>query len=169
MTRCPLAAHSPAYRLLSLAAALILVATAAAHADTVPEPATGFTKRVKVVAQRHMVAAANPLAAATGREMLRRDGSAIDAAIATQMVLNLVEPQSSGIGGGAFLLYWSARDHHAESYDGRETAPAAARPDRFLAADGAPIAFMDAMIGGRSVGVPGTLRMLALAHRRQGR
>ena len=116
-----------------------------------------------------MVAAANPLAAEAGREMLRRGGGAIDAAIATQMVLNLVEPQSSGIGGGAFLLYSSARDHHIESYDGRETAPAAARPDRFLGADGAPIAFMDAMIGGRSVGVPGTLRMLALAHRRHGR
>ncbi len=116
-----------------------------------------------------MVAAANPLAAEAGREMLRRGGSAIDAAIATQMVLNLVEPQSSGIGGGAFLLYWSQRDGHVESYDGRETAPATARPDRFLAADGAPMPFMAAMIGGRSVGVPGTLRMLALAHRKHGR
>ena len=116
-----------------------------------------------------MVVAANPLAAEAGREMLRRGGGAIDAAIATQLVLNLVEPQSSGIGGGAFLLYWSARDGHVESYDGRETAPAAARPDRFLGPEGAPLAFMDAMIGGRSVGVPGTLKMLALAHRRHGR
>src|SRR5258708_15089902 len=109
MARCLVAAHSPAYRLLSLAAALILVAAAAAHADTVPEPATGFTKRVKVVAQRHMVAAANPLAAAAGREMLRAGGAAIDAAIATQMVLNLVEPQSSGIGGRALIPYCAAR------------------------------------------------------------
>ena len=122
-----------------------------------------------VIAKRDMVAAANPLAAEAGREMLRRGGSAIDAAIATQMVLNLVEPQSSGIGGGAFLLYWSARDHRVESYDGRETAPAAARPDRFLAQSGAPMPFVQAMIGGRSVGVPGTLRMLALAHRKHGR
>lgn len=116
-----------------------------------------------------MVVAANPLAAEAGREMLRKGGTAIDAAIATQMVLNLVEPQSSGIGGGAFLLYWSAGDARVESYDGRETAPAAARPDRFLAPNGAPMPFVQAMIGGRSVGVPGTLRMLALAHRKHGR
>ncbi|HLJ20628.1 MAG TPA: gamma-glutamyltransferase, partial [Stellaceae bacterium] len=122
-----------------------------------------------VVAKHDMVAAANPLAAEAGREMLRQGGNAIDAAIATQLVLNLVEPQSSGIGGGAFLLYWAARDRRVESYDGRETAPAAARPDRFLAPDGAPMPFVQAMIGGRSVGVPGTLRMLALAHRKHGR
>ena len=122
-----------------------------------------------VVAKRDMVAAANPLAADAGREMLRRGGDAIDAAIAMQMVLNLVEPQSSGIGGGAFLLYWSARDARVESYDGRETAPAAARPDRFLAQTGQPMPFVEAMIGGRSVGVPGTLRMLAMAHRKHGR
>jgi gamma-glutamyltranspeptidase/glutathione hydrolase len=169
MTRCPLAAHSPAYRLLSLAAALILVAPAAAHADTVPEPATGFTKRVKVVAQRHMVAAANPLAAAAGREMLRAGGAAIDAAIATQMVLNLVEPQSSGIGGGAFIVYWTARGQEVVTYDGRETAPAAATPDRFLDADGKPRGFFDAAIGGRSVGVPGVLRALELAHKAHGK
>jgi gamma-glutamyltranspeptidase/glutathione hydrolase len=154
---------------LSLAAALILVATAAAHADTVPEPATGFTKRVKVVAQRHMVAAANPLAAAAGREMLRAGGAAIDAAIATQMVLNLVEPQSSGIGGGAFIVYWTARGQEVVTYDGRETAPAAATPDRFLDADGKPRGFFDAAIGGRSVGVPGVLRALELAHKAHGK
>jgi len=122
-----------------------------------------------VIAQHDMVAAANPLAAEAGREILRRGGSAIDAAIATQMVLNLVEPQSSGIGGGAFLLYWSARERRVETFDGRETAPAAARPDRFLGPDGNPLPFMEAVIGGRSVGVPGTLRMLALAHSKHGR
>jgi gamma-glutamyltranspeptidase/glutathione hydrolase len=133
--------------------------------------ADGFSvaERRPVVAQHDMVAAANPLAAEAGRQILRRGGSAIDAAIATQMVLNLVEPQSSGIGGGAFLLYWSARDGRVETYDGRETAPAAARPDRFLGQDGAPLDFVEAMIGGRSVGVPGALRMLALAHRKHGR
>jgi gamma-glutamyltranspeptidase/glutathione hydrolase len=129
----------------------------------------GVADRHVVLAKRDMVSAANPLAAEAGREMLRRGGTAIDAAIATQMVLNLVEPQSSGIGGGAFLLYWSARDGRVESYDGRETAPAAARTDRFLGQNRAPKPFVEAMIGGRSVGVPGTLRMLALAHRRHGR
>jgi gamma-glutamyltranspeptidase/glutathione hydrolase len=165
----PVAAHSPAYRLLSLAAALILVAAATAHADTVPEPATGFTKKEKVVAQRHMIAAANPLAAAAGREMLRAGGTAIDAAIATQMVLNLVEPQSSGIGGGAFIVYWTARGQEVVTYDGREAAPAAATPERFLDADGKPRGFVDAAIGGRSVGVPGVLRALELAHKAHGK
>jgi gamma-glutamyltranspeptidase/glutathione hydrolase len=154
---------------LSLAAALILVASAAAHADTVPEPATGFTRKVKVVAQRHMVTAANPLAAAAGREILRAGGAAIDAAIATQMVLNLVEPQSSGIGGGAFIVYWTTRGREVVTYDGRETAPAAATPDRFLDADGKPRGFFDAAIGGRSVGVPGVLRALEMAHKAHGK
>ncbi|MGH7126046.1 MAG: gamma-glutamyltransferase [Stellaceae bacterium] len=155
-----------AYRPILSAAliSLFVIAESAALAQD-----RSVADRHVVVAKRDMVAAANPLAAEAGREMLRRGGSAIDAAIATQMVLNLVEPQSSGIGGGAFLLYWSARDHQVESFDGRETAPAAARPDRFLAQSGAPMPFVEAMIGGRSVGVPGTLRMLALAHRRHGK
>jgi gamma-glutamyltranspeptidase / glutathione hydrolase len=133
--------------------------------------AEGFSvaDRRPVIARHDMVAAANPLAAEAGRQTLRRGGSVVDAAIATQMVLNLVEPQSSGIGGGAFLVYWSDRDRRVETYDGRETAPSAARSDRFLKPDGAPLDFVEAMIGGRSVGVPGTLRMLALAHRRHGR
>jgi gamma-glutamyltranspeptidase/glutathione hydrolase len=131
--------------------------------------ARSVADRRPVVARHDMVAAANPLAAEAGREMLRRGGGAIDAAIAAQLVLNLVEPQSSGIGGGAFLLYWSEREARVESYDGRETAPAAARPDRFLGPTGSPLDLVDAMIGGRSVGVPGTLRMLALAHRQHGR
>jgi len=122
-----------------------------------------------VTARSDMVVAANPLAAAAGRDMLRAGGGAIDAAIAAQLVLNLVEPQSSGIGGGAFILYWSARERRVESFDGRETAPATARADRFLGPDGAPLAFMDAVVGGRSVGVPGTLKVLALAHARHGR
>ncbi len=121
------------------------------------------------IARHDMVVAANPLAAAAGRDMLRAGGSAIDAAIATQLVLNLVEPQSSGIGGGAFVLYWSNAAQRVESFDGRETAPAAARPDRFLEPDGKPIPFMTAVIGGKSVGVPGTLRVLALAHAKHGR
>ncbi|MFL6571406.1 MAG: gamma-glutamyltransferase, partial [Burkholderiales bacterium] len=117
---------------------------------------------------RFVVAAAHPLAVDAGYAVLERGGSALDAAIAVQMVLGLVEPESSGIGGGAFLLYWSQSDKTLRTYDGRETAPAAARPDRFLK-DGKPVSFMDAVVGGRSVGVPGVLRMLELAHARHGR
>ena len=116
-----------------------------------------------------VVAAAHPLAVDAGYDVLRRGGSALDAAIAVQMVLGLVEPESSGIGGGAFLLYWSEKDKTLRSYDGRETAPAAARADRFLKQDHTPMAFVDAVVGGRSVGVPGVLRMLELAHGRHGR
>ena len=119
--------------------------------------------------QRHMIAVANAHAAAAGRAMLRAGGSAVDAAIATQMVLTLVEPQSSGIGGGAFLLHYRAADASVDAYDGRETAPAAATAGMFLGADGKPRKFLDAVVGGRSVGAPGVLRMLALAHKAHGR
>src|SRR5438105_2133052 len=124
--------------------------------------------REAVVAQRFIVSAAHPLAAEAGYDMLKRGGSALDAAIAVQLVLGLVEPESSGIGGGAFLLYWSERERKLRSYDGRETAPGAARADRFLDKEGKPLALMEAIVGGRSVGVPGVLRMLELAHRRHG-
>lgn len=116
-----------------------------------------------------MVATANPHASRAGVEMLRAGGSALDAAIAAQMVLNLVEPQSSGIGGGAFLLHWDAAAKKISAYDGRESAPAAARPDRFLRADGTPLTLPEAIDSGRSVGAPGVLRVLELAHRRHGR
>ena len=119
-------------------------------------------------ATRFVVAAAHPLAVDAGYEVLERGGSALDAAIAVQLVLGLVEPESSGIGGGAFLLYWSEKDKTLRSYDGRETAPAAARADRFLRKDKTPMGFMEAAVGGRSVGVPGVLRMLELAHKRHG-
>ena len=134
-----------------------------------PEPDTGWQDKEAVVARRHLVAAANPLAAEAGREILRAGGSALDAAIAVQLVLGLVEPQSSGIGGGAFLLHWSQSERQLRTYDGREAAPAAARPDRFLGADGRPLAFLEAVASGRSVGVPGVLRALELAHARHGR
>jgi len=104
-----------------------------------------------------------------GLEVLRAGGGAVDAAIAVQLVLGLVEPESSGIGGGAFLLYWSEKEKTLRSYDGRESAPAAARADRFLRKDKTPMSFMEAAVGGRSVGVPGVLRMLELAHGRHGR
>jgi gamma-glutamyltranspeptidase/glutathione hydrolase len=119
-------------------------------------------------AERFMVAAAHPLAVDAGYEVLGRGGSAVDAAIAVQMVLGLVEPESSGIGGGAFMLHWSSHDKALRSYDGRETAPASAGAERFLDSENKPLGFMDAAVGGRSVGVPGVLRMLELAHQRHG-
>ena len=121
------------------------------------------------VAQRYMVAAASPLAAEAGAEVLKRGGSAVDAAIAVQMVLGLVEPESSGIGGGAFMLHWSETEKKLRTYDGRETAPSAAKPDRFLDSQNKPLPFLEAAVSGRAVGVPGVLRMLELAHQRHGR
>jgi gamma-glutamyltranspeptidase/glutathione hydrolase len=144
-------------------------ATLAAAQLEAPEAATGRTAKTLGTAQRHMAAAANPLAAAAGREILRAGGSATDAAIAIQLVLNLVEPQSSGIGGGAFFIHWDEAGRRLITLDGRETAPGAARPERFLGADGKPMRFVDAVVGGRSVGVPGTVRLLEEAHRRWGK
>ncbi|TNC65359.1 gamma-glutamyltransferase [Rubellimicrobium roseum] len=135
----------------------------------VPEAATGRTFRAAGQATTQMVAAANPLAAQAGLDVLRAGGSAVDAAIAVQLVLNLVEPQSSGIGGGAFLLHWDADRRDLVTLDGRETAPSAATPDRFLGLDGQSMDFMQAVVGGRSVGVPGTVRLLEEAHVRWGR
>lgn len=118
-------------------------------------------------ARRHMVAAGHPLAVQAGLEVLRGGGSAVDAAIAVQMVLTLVEPQSSGIGGGALLLLRRGTDGAMEAWDGRETAPAAATP-ALLMRDGRPMPFLEAMVGGRAVGVPGTVAMLEAAHRAHG-
>ena len=116
-----------------------------------------------------MISSANPLASAAGRDILRAGGSAVDAAIAAQAVLTLVEPQSSGIGGGAFLMHFRKSDRQVAAYDGRETAPASIRPDIFLTADGKRRKFRDVSTGGIPVGVPGILRMLALAHREHGK
>ncbi len=121
-----------------------------------------------IEASDYMIAAAHPAAAQAGAQILDAGGSAVDAAIAAQLVLNLVEPQSSGIGGGGFMLHWDEPKRRLDSYDGRETAPRAIKQDVFLNADGSPKPFMDAVIGGASVGVPGLLRMLELAHRRHG-
>jgi gamma-glutamyltranspeptidase/glutathione hydrolase len=147
----------------------LALAVSAAAQPQAPERPFGRTAKQAQSARHQMVAAANPLATDAGETILRRGGSAVDAAIAVQMVLNLVEPQSSGIGGGAFMLVHDARRNTLLVYDGRETAPAAARPDRFLDAAGRPMRFFEAVVGGRSVGVPGVLRMLELAHRRHGR
>ncbi len=122
-----------------------------------------------VVAERMMIATADGRASEAGLAMLERGGSAVDAAIAAQAVLGLVEPQSSGLGGGAFLLHHDTATGRLTTLDGREAAPAAAGPDLFLGPDGKPLAFRAAQVGGRSVGVPGTPRLLAEAHRRFGR
>jgi gamma-glutamyltranspeptidase/glutathione hydrolase len=121
------------------------------------------------VAAHHMIAAANPYASRAGLEMLRKGGSAVDAAIAAQMVLTLVEPESSGIGGGAFLLLYDPKHNKVTSFDGREIAPASATPGMFLDATGKPRSHMDAIPGGLSVGVPGVVAMLEMAHRRYGK
>lgn len=134
-----------------------------------PEVATGWEARAPVRARDFMIAAANPHAARAGHDMLKQGGAAIDAAIAAQAVLTLVEPQSSGIGGGAFLLYWDADSRRITSWDGRETAPAAATEARFMAGRDTPMGFYDAAVGGLSVGVPGVLRMLEAVHAREGR
>lgn len=132
-----------------------------------PEAATGYAEKPGWLAKDFMIASANPLATEAGYHMLKAGGSAIDAAIAAQMVLTLVEPQSSGIGGGAFLLHSDGR--RIEAYDGRETAPAAAKEHLFYSEQGEPVGFFEGIVGGRAVGVPGLLRMLELAHARHGR
>jgi gamma-glutamyltranspeptidase/glutathione hydrolase len=132
-----------------------------------PEGASGSMEQPGWATHTFAVAAANPLATDAGYRVLKAGGSAIDAAVAVQMVLTLVEPQSSGIGGGAFLLHYNGKD--VEAFDGRETAPAAADEKLLLGTDGKPLAFYDAVVGGRAVGVPGTVRMLEMAHRQYGR
>ncbi|OGB18114.1 MAG: gamma-glutamyltransferase [Burkholderiales bacterium RIFCSPHIGHO2_12_FULL_67_38] len=132
-----------------------------------PESASGLTEKPGWTTRHFAVAAANPLATDAGAQVLRAGGSAVDAAIAVQMVLTLVEPQSSGIGGGAFLLHHDGR--RVQAFDGRETAPAAAHEKLFLDTDGRPLPFAQAVVGGRSVGVPGAVAMLAQAHRQHGR
>ncbi|PHM09659.1 gamma-glutamyltransferase [Nostoc sp. 'Peltigera malacea cyanobiont' DB3992] len=154
---------------LTLSATLLPAIIGKAQNPPPPEAGSGRVEREAVRTNKYVVVAANPLASAAGRDVLRRGGSAIDAAIAVQMVLTLVEPQSSGIGGGAFLVYYDAKTKKLVTFDGRETAPAAAKPDRFLDANGKPLQFYDAVVGGKSVGVPGVLRMLELAHKKYGK
>ncbi|MDN3652898.1 gamma-glutamyltransferase [Thalassotalea ponticola] len=136
--------------------------------DREPEAATGVIEKSVVEAKQYMVAAANPYAVEVGADILQQGGSAIDAAIAVQLVLTLVEPQSSGIGGGAFLLYFDNKTKQVTSFDGRETAPAAASQDLFLQADGTPVRWIDAVVGGRSVGVPGVVKAMEQAHQQYG-
>src|SRR4029453_9208497 len=119
--------------------------------------------------QQGFVIAANPLAARAGMEVLERGGSAVDAAIAVQAMLSLGEPQSSGIGGGAFMTYYDAGSRQISVYDGREVAPAQATPEMFLDSAGKPLPFDTAVVSGRATGVPGAVKMLATAHDEHGK
>ncbi|AYD00536.1 gamma-glutamyltransferase [Neorhizobium sp. NCHU2750] len=135
---------------------------------TAPERATATTVAKRVETKDFMVAAANPAAAKAGRDVLARGGNAIDALVAVQTVLGLVEPQSSGLGGGAFLVYYDAASKHLTTFDARETAPMEATPQLFLDDKGQPLKFMDAVVGGRSVGTPGTVRLMEDVQKRYG-
>jgi len=150
-------------------AGLLACGSVGADQPAQPESASGIGVAREARGRLFLAVTANPLATDAAIEILRAGGTAADAAIAAQLVLNLVEPQSSGLGGGGFLLYHDARERRLHAYDGRETAPAAARADRFLGADGKPLPFQEAMVGGRSVGVPGLPALLDLVYRNHGR
>jgi gamma-glutamyltranspeptidase/glutathione hydrolase len=145
-----------------LLAPLLLLLAACAPQAAVERPAS-------LPHRAGAVSAADPRAAAAGMEILRQGGSAADAAIAVMLALTVVEPQSSGIGGGGFLVYHDEARGRISTYDGRERAPAGAGPDLFLGPDGRPLGFGEAREGGRSVGVPGNIRLAELAHERHGR
>jgi gamma-glutamyltranspeptidase / glutathione hydrolase len=134
-----------------------------------PEIATAIKAKPVVQAKKFMVVAAHPLAAVAGNEILKKGGSAVDAAIATSLVLNLVEPQSSGIGGGGFMVYYDQKSQQMLSFDGRETAPMATKPDHFLLKNKQPMDFDTAATGGGAVAIPGLVKMFALAHQKYGK
>jgi gamma-glutamyltranspeptidase/glutathione hydrolase len=156
---------------LLISASLITPASFAAQStDSIaPEAATGLTQQNLVEGKEWMIASANPYASEAGAEMLRKGGNAIDAMVATQLVLGLVEPQSSGIGGGAFLVYWDAKKKALTTFDGRETAPLEVTPQLFQDDKGQPLKFYDAVVGGRSVGTPGTIKLMWDTHQKLGK
>ena len=156
------------FALASLLTAASLVAPAQLRPSQ-PEPPSGWTPKQLATAKKYMVAAGHPAAVDAGLAMLARGGSAVDAAIATQLALGLVEPQASGLGGGAFFMHFDAKSRRVSAIDGRETAPSGANPQLFVGADGKPMPFQAAVVGGRSVGVPGTPRLLEAMHARHGR
>lgn len=150
---------------ITLASMFLVVVLGATSFFTKEAVADGHSKFPNsVVGTQHMVAAANPHASQVGLDVLDAGGTAMDAAVAVQLMLNLVEPESSGIGGGAFLLYWDASEKSLVTYDGREKAPQSATPEYFFGTDGQPMKWPDAVTGGLSVGVPGTLKLLETAH-----
>ncbi|MEO1611264.1 MAG: gamma-glutamyltransferase, partial [Pseudomonadota bacterium] len=143
---------------------LTLAAPLSAQEAAQPERTHDIAEVKTGEAAEYMVIAAHPLAAEAGRAVLAEGGAAADAAVAVQLVLTLVEPQSSGLGGGAFALWWDAESRALTTYDGRETAPFAATPDYWLGEDGEPVSWFDAVPGGKSVGVPGTPALLQTLH-----
>ena len=150
----------------------IVVGSGAAGDPAAPELSSGYRTGKKVVkAKSYMVVTANPLASKAGCEVLKAGGSAVDAAVAVQMVLGLVEPQSSGLGGGAFMLHYDAATKTVSSYDGRETAPAAATEDylRWVSDADRSTPQPNARASGRSIGTPGAVRLLATAHAEHGK
>ena len=133
-----------------------------------PEQSTGVEQKQLVKAKNYMVTAANPIATQAGADVIEQGGNAIDAMVAVQLMLGLVEPQSSGVGGGAFLVYWDNDKQKLTTFDGRETAPLAATPQLFQDDKGQPLQFYDAVVGGRSVGTPGTVKLLWDTHQQYG-
>ncbi|WP_292070372.1 gamma-glutamyltransferase family protein [Brevundimonas sp. UBA7534] len=162
--------RQPLRRLAAPLLSLVLAAcqTNAANVPAAPPQAKPVAASAATPARGPFVAAANPLAAEAGMAVLRRGGSAVDAAVAIQAVLGLVEPQSSGLGGGAFLMHYDAATGAVTAYDGRETAPSAATPELFYE-NGQPLPFIDAVLSGRSTGAPGAVAMLAMAQKDHGR
>jgi len=154
---------------LSAAVQLSLAPIAAQAAESIPLGMPTPKPVSTSPAAKGMVAAANPLAVEAGLRVLRDGGSAVDAAVAIQAVLGLVEPQSSGLGGGSFLVFYDAKTGKVTAYDGREKAPAGASPDMFMGSDGKPLPFVTALLSGRSSGVPGAVAMLSLAQKEHGK
>ncbi len=165
---------APSHRttVLALRAALLALlcglGSPARAEQPLPEGATGYHIVPVVTAHRYLAVTAHPLATQAAADILKGGGSAIDAAIAAQMMLTLVEPQSSGVGGGGFLLYYDAKQRQVQAYDGRETAPAKARGERFLDAAGKPLPFFKAVASSKAVGVPGLMAMLGMVHAAHG-
>ncbi len=159
------------FRAVTVGLFSLILASAPAFAQreqAQPETSTGRTEQTLGTARHAMISTANTLASEAGREILRAGGSATDAAIAAQLVLGLVEPQSSGLGGGAFFLHWDNVSKSLTALDGRETAPATAAPDRFIR-DGKPVPFDQAVHSGLSIGTPGVARLIETAHRKYGK
>ncbi len=154
--------------LLATLLAVTLVIAQDASDSVAPEFSSGTTKQQLVHGKNSMVSSANPYASRAGSDILKRGGNAVDAMVTIQLVLGLVEPQSSGIGGGAFLVYFDAKNKRLTTFDGRETAPLAATPEMFLDDNGQPASFFDVVVGGRSVGTPGTIKLLFDIHKRYG-
>ena len=154
---------------LALTSCIVFSATAQQKREVgEPEAATGYIEKKAFVAEDYMVVAANPYASWTGKNIIEKGGSAIDAAVAIQSMLSLVEPQSSGIGGGAFILYWDNKNKVLHTFDGREMAPSAVDGHWFM--DGnKPMKWLEAVVGGKSVGVPGAVKALELAHKQFGK